>query len=219
MIAANDNVPARASNGVTLAGRPFLPDRPVEIEWDAPEPVAADDSTGNCPLYGAFQAGLFDDRYRDAVRWWVRHHSAQDTPGPSGGGWASGGGYVPFHSRAADELYGPEWSAEISLARAKVYRALGPELVDVTARAMEHAPMASLAPDVLPIPSKKLALAGRLRLSAAFAIVCSFVEDGRIAKAVADRIKAEAYRSILALAARRALRPANDNLRQMRVAA
>ncbi len=218
MTPANDNTPTQASNGVTLAGRPYLPPRLVEMEWDAPEPVAADDSDGNCPLYGAFVAGLFDDRYRDAVRWWVRHHSAQATPGPSGGLQAGGGGYVPFHSRAPDELYGPEWAAEMSLARSKVYRVLGPELVDVTARAMEHASIASLAPDVLPIPVKKRALAGRLRLGAAFAIICVFVEDGRVPLGVAERIKEEAYNAILALVAKRALRPANDNLKYAAVA-
>lgn len=216
MTPANDNSPTEASNGVSLAGRPFLPPRVAEPDWDAPEPVAADDSDGNCPLYGAFVAGLFDDRYRDAVRWWVRHHSAQDTPTPSGGSW--NGASLPFSCRARDELYGPEWSAELSLARGKVYRALGPELVDVVARAMEHAPMAALSPDVLPIPVKKRALAGRLRLGAAFAIICVIIEDGRISQTVAERIKSEAYTAIMALAAKRSLRACNDNYKHAMVA-
>lgn len=210
-----------ASNGVTLArvGVVASVDQ-IDLRLAANDNDDAPDAGRNsCPMAEAFSQGLFDDRYRLAVRWWHRHHSGREFSEVRGSSYNnSGGNPVPFICRDPEALFAQEWAAEVSLACEKVYRLLGKPLVAIVDAAMQHAEMADLAPRLHTFPKEKRAKAGRIWLGAAFEIICLFAEDGRLSPVVADRIKHAADDAVMALVAKRKLRAANDNLKYAAVA-
>ncbi len=215
MIAANDNRPAYASNGVSIARLSFMPERPAPARDDVPDD-AEPDPIGNVPLADLFARGLFNDEQGLAVAWWVRQATAYQVSYGAGMMAAAGGVHQPFVSRPPDALWGPEEAIDRRAASARVLRLLrlgssSNGLADaIDAAVFMRADMSSLAPPRLVFPAKKRALAGRIRLGAGLNIVARFIGPGctitearEIAEAAAD--------ACLALVATRRLRADNDN--------
>jgi hypothetical protein len=200
-----------ASNGVTLArvGAMSEPTPRPANDAGAPQTPAARNS---CPMAEAFEQGLIDGRYRQAVRWWHEHHAGRQVAEVRGMKYnCSGGNGVSFISRDPTALFAQEWAAEVSLGCQKVYHALGRHLVATVEAAMDHAEMSALAPVGLAFPKAHRALAGRIWLGAAFEIIVRFIEDGRVSQRDVWDIKKAADDAVMALAAKRRLRADNDN--------
>ncbi|MBN9470207.1 MAG: hypothetical protein J0J10_15695 [Bosea sp.] len=215
MIPANDNhLVAYASNGVTIAHTTGAPIRP------APRPAEPSDddlaaSHGRHPLSEEFAAGRFTPEQGAAVEWWIKQHRPVEVSFGAGSMAAAGGGRRPFISRPRDALFAQEVAAERAMVLGRLYRLFGQvtaaDLILVLNDALDGAEMRDLAPPQMTFPKEKQAAAGRIRLGAALGIVGHYADGGYSIRHCMDIVTAAAD-SCWALAAKRKLRAANDNL-------
>ncbi|MGO4677519.1 hypothetical protein AB4Z40_31975 [Bosea sp. 2YAB26] len=196
----------------------FVPDRPAreeEAKWDEdiePGPI------GQVPLEEAIKKGFFTRDQCLAIDWWVTTHTACEVS-YGGGGMKVGGVTVTFTSRPADALFAQELAADRAMSLGKVFRLLGP-LREVIDRAVFlQSTLSDLAPPKMTFPARNVALAGRIRLAAGLDIVSAFASEGGCSAREAQAIAGAAADACWALAARRKLRAANDNLSAVRAVA
>jgi hypothetical protein len=181
-------------------------------EWPVPS------IEGRMPLQEEYCAGRISDRHFTAAGWFMR----VDRDGAAfdvGIGAAEYGGTsaTPIWSRNPDTLWPLEAAADVALQAHKRARVLG-ELGRIVAHALAGAEMRDLAPAAIPVPKKRAAEAGRIRLAAGLEI-CARMAEAEIRLAIVARaeiaeIELMAAEACWALASSRRMRADNDNKRQ-----